>query len=161
LRHADLQRVMSTASRQLSGVVVLALLLVTATAACSSSAATPRAEAVTSSAPPAAYAITGGSSKQRGIVVGWRRDRDGAVAAASSYVAATGVVVSAGPLERRDVISVFASAAYGPTLVEQTDRRLDDLTFQLGARGVNGSALGWHEYPLTVRVDRDGPDRVD
>ena len=94
-----------------------------------------------------------------GIPVGWRHDRAGAEAAAAAYVESSELVATAGPLARRDVVLAIATADYGPSLVEATNRQLDDLVFALGERGLSPADLVWREYALSVSPEQPSADR--
>jgi hypothetical protein len=96
-----------------------------------------------------------------GVPLGWAHDTAGAEAAAVAFVESSGLVATAGPLTRRDVILVMATARYGPVLVEATNRQLDDLLFELGERGLTPAELVWNEYALTVTSTPHDPDRVE
>lgn len=94
-----------------------------------------------------------------GVPVGWRHDQAGAEAAAAAYVESSVLVAKAGPLARRDVILTLATPDYGPSLVETTNRELDDLLFALGERGLVPADLVWSEYALSVSSERPSADR--
>lgn len=94
-----------------------------------------------------------------GVPVGWRHDQAGAEAAAAAYVESSALVAKAGPLARRDVILTLATPDYGPSLVEATNRELDDLLFALGERGLVPADLVWSEYALSVSSERTSADR--
>jgi len=96
-----------------------------------------------------------------GVPTGWRHDTAGATAAAIGYIESTGLVARAGPLARRDVVLVLATEAYGPELVERTNRQLDDLLYAFGERGLTAEDLIWSEHALTTHVERGSADRVD
>ncbi len=102
---------------------------------------------------------SGPSGRQDGVAIGWPHDAAGATDAATSDVAATGLVVEAGPLARADVIDVFASPSFATALTARTDRQLDDLAFSLGQAGSDPTAITWVEYPLTVQAHSEGTDR--
>jgi len=95
-----------------------------------------------------------------GIGVGWRHDRVGAEGAAVAFVEASRLVGTAGPLARRDVILTFATAEYGPVLVEATNRQLDDLRFELGERRASVE-LVWAEHALTVDSSASSADAIE
>jgi hypothetical protein len=110
---------------------------------------------VTTSADP-----VGPSAHRHGVPVGWRHDTAGATAAATGYVRAIGLVATAGPLERPDIITTFATPSFGPSLTAKTDGQLDDLLFDLGAAGHTGADFTWCEYPLAVHTDDTSGDRI-
>lgn len=103
----------------------------------------------------------GPTSNRNGVPVGWAHDTAGAEAAAAAFVESSGRVATVGPLTRRDVILMMATARYGPVLVEATNRQLDDLLFALGERGLTPAGLVWNEYALTVTSAQHEPDRVE
>ena len=133
-----------TRSRRRVVVVVVALVLaVMATLVLRSHAGATRpveqlplaAAATTVPVSATGAAPVGPTSRQNGVSVGWRHDPAGAVAAATGYVQAIGLVATAGPLERPDIIDTFTTGSYGPSLIAKTDQQLDDLFFELGATG--------------------------
>ena len=67
-------------------------------------------------------------------------------------------VAKVGPIARRDVMLVLATAAYGPSVVESTNRALDDLLLALGERGLVPADLVWSEYALSVASERPSAD---
>jgi hypothetical protein len=100
------------------------------------------------------------SQNAHGVTVGWPHTPSGAAAAAVGYVRASGLVAKAGPLRRRDVIASFATAAFTPTLVEDSGRELDGLLYSLGERGLVPDDLVWSEFPLTTVEDAVSVDHV-
>jgi hypothetical protein len=93
-----------------------------------------------------------------GIPHGWRRDRDGARAAAVAAVSATSEIATAGFITRDDLIESIASADYASELAAMSSRQLDELSLELGEAGIAPSQLMWSEIPLRARVvtaDRD------
>lgn len=119
------------------------------------SAASPSAGSVPA---PSDDLAVGPAGERHGVPVGWSHDRAGAEAAAVAYVEATDLVAHAGPLGRRDIVLTMATPAFGPTLLDTTNRQLDDLLFALGARGVAASSLVWSEHALTVTTAAEAPD---
>lgn len=141
--------------------IAVAMLLV------SHSPTTPRVEGLPPASPTAAVAVAapvtdplGPAAHRHGVPVGWRHDTPGAMAAATGYVRASELVAAAGPLERQDIIGAFTTAAFGPTLAAKTNGQLDDLLFELGARGHVASDLTWREFPLAVHADTTAVDQV-
>ena len=96
----------------------------------------------------------------RGVPQGWRHDPAGARAAAIADVALTGNVAHAGVLARHDMITQLATADYAPTLGALTDHQINDLLDPLGRDNTDPTQLVWLETPLTARVARHHPDRV-
>lgn len=133
----------------------------------SHSPATTGAEGLPPTSPTAAVAVSapatdpvGPATHRQGVPVGWRHDTAGATAAATGYVRAGELVAAAGPLERQDIIGAFTTAEFGPTLAAKTNGQLDDLLFELGARGHVASDLTWREFPVAVQVDTNAVDHV-
>ncbi|HET7689791.1 MAG TPA: hypothetical protein VFK41_05415 [Nocardioidaceae bacterium] len=87
-----------------------------------------------------------------GIGHGWRRDEDGARAAAGSAVSATGAIATAGFITRDDLIGSIASSGFAGQLADESARQLDELAIELGEVGVVPSQLVWAELPLRARV---------
>lgn len=87
-----------------------------------------------------------------GIGHGWRRDEDGARAAAGSAVSATGAIATAGFITRDDLIGSIASWGFAGQLADESARQLDELAIELGEVGVVPSQLVWAELPLRARV---------
>lgn len=87
-----------------------------------------------------------------GIPHGWRRDRDGARAAAVAAVSVTGDIATAGFITRDDLIESIASSGYASELAALSSRQLDELSIELGEAGVAPSQLVWSEIPLRART---------
>lgn len=87
-----------------------------------------------------------------GIGHGWRRDEDGARAAAGSALAATGAIATAGFISRNDLIGSIASSGFADELASESARQLDELAIELGEAGVVPSQVVWAELPLRARV---------
>lgn len=87
-----------------------------------------------------------------GIGHGWRRDEDGARAAAESALSATGAIATAGFISRDDLIGSIASSGFAEELANESARQLDELAIELGEVGVVPSQLVWAELPLRARV---------
>jgi hypothetical protein len=96
-----------------------------------------------------------------GVPVGWRHDVAGAEAAAAAFVESSGMVVTAGRLDRRDALLAMSTAEFGPTHVEVTNRTLDDLSGSLVDRGLRQSDLLWSEHALTVDSTVLSDDEVE
>ncbi len=89
---------------------------------------------------------------------GWRRDDQGARAAAVNAVSVTGEIATAGFITRGDLIESIASADYASELAAMSSRQLDELAFELGEAGIAPSQLVWSEVPLRARVVTAGRD---
>lgn len=87
-----------------------------------------------------------------GIGHGWRRDEDGARAAAGSALSATGEIATAGFITRDDLIGSIASSGFAGQLADESARQLDELAIELGEVGVVPSQLVWAELPLRAQV---------
>lgn len=87
-----------------------------------------------------------------GIPHGWRRDRDGARAAAVAAVSVTGEIATAGFITRDDLIESIASSDYATELAALSSRQLDELSMELGEAGVAPNQLVWSEIPLRART---------
>lgn len=87
-----------------------------------------------------------------GVGHGWHHDADGALAAASAAVSATGEIATAGFITRDDLITSIASLDYAAELASVSSRQLDALSMELGQAGVAPSQLVWSELPLRSRV---------
>ncbi|MAT06286.1 MAG: hypothetical protein CL424_14710 [Acidimicrobiaceae bacterium] len=92
------------------------------------------------------------SPDEFGVLHGWARDPDGALAAAIAAVRSTGPIARAGFITRSDMIKSLASEAYGPTLATESANRLTEMTAEFGAATVSRSDLVWSEIPLSARV---------
>lgn len=93
-----------------------------------------------------------------GVGHGWRRDDQGALAAAVNAVSVTEDIATAGFITRDDLIESIASADYASELAAMSSRQLDELSLELGEAGIAPSQLVWSEIPLRARVvtaDRD------
>ena len=97
-------------------------------------------------------ALAGPDRTVDGADQGWRRDGDGALAAAVAAVRLTGRIATAGFITRSDLITSLATEDYGPTLVSASSGQLAEMTAELGSVGVPPGALLWEEFPLTARV---------
>jgi hypothetical protein len=102
----------------------------------------------------------GPSGSRDGVPTGWRHDVAGAEEAAVGYVAVTGLAARSGPLTRRDMVLLLATEGYGPLLADQVSGQLSDLLYRLGERGLAPAGMVLVEYPLSVRSEPEGPDRV-
>jgi len=87
-----------------------------------------------------------------GIPHGWRRDGDGARAAAVAAVSVSGDIATAGFITRDDLIESIASSDYGEELAALSFRQLEDLSIELGQAGVAPDQLVWSEIPLRART---------
>ncbi len=138
------------------GAVAVGSLLLVAALSCapSGSAHHGASNDVTARGPDAVIVAVadpiGPTDENHGVPVGWRHDRHGAEAASAAYVEASGLVATDGPLARRDVVLALATPDYGPSLVDSTNRELDDLFFSMGERGLNRADLIWSEHALTL-----------
>lgn len=113
---------------------------------------------------PAATAPTGPAAVDEfGVPHGWRRDADGAVAAAVSAVRLTGSIARAGFITRSDMIAALATERFGPKLASESSNQLAEMTTALGEASVAPGDLLWSELPLTARVVQAGDNsaRVD
>jgi hypothetical protein len=141
-----------------AAVIAAAVLVLSRTPSSSGAPAQPPVAAA--SVPAPGVDAVGPATRRHGVPVGWRHDASGATAAAIGDVRTIELVAAVGPLERQDIIRVFTTAAFGPSLTAKTNGQLDDLLFALGARGRTGADLIWHEFPLTARVDAQAPDEM-
>jgi len=107
--------------------------------------------APTTSTVPTAAGV-GPSLVVDGIGHGWRRDEDGARAAAGSALSATGAIATAGFISRDDLIGSIASSGFAEELASESARQLDELAIELGEAGVVPLQLVWAELPLRARV---------
>jgi len=87
-----------------------------------------------------------------GVPHGWRRDADGALAAAVSAVRLTGSIARAGFITRSDMIAALATERYGPKLASESSNQLAEMTTALGEASVAPGDLVWSELPLTARA---------
>jgi hypothetical protein len=87
-----------------------------------------------------------------GVPHGWRRDADGALAAAVSAVRLTGSIARAGFITRSDMIAALATERFGPTLASESSNQLAEMTTALGEASVAPGDLVWSELALTARV---------
>lgn len=102
--------------------------------------------------------LIGPSEVVHGVPVGWRRDEDGARAAAVSAVSLSGEIARAGFITRADMIEALATVRFEPDLTAESDAQQAALTDELGDVGVPVRSLLLRELPLTARVvaaDRD------
>lgn len=149
--------------RSVVGAVATAIAVAAGAFACATrttATSTSSAEAGSTAPMVAVVAPIGPSRVVHGVGVGWRHDQVGAEAAAVAYVEASRLVGTSGPLARRDVVMTLATREYGPTLVEATNRQLDDLRFQLGERGAS-TTLVWGEHALTVDSTSRSTDEIE
>lgn len=123
-------------------------------AGCSAVPTVSSAETVapTPSSIPNAAGAVGPSTVVDGVGHGWRRDKDGARAAAASAVSATGAIATAGFISRDDLIESIASAAFADQLAAESSRQLDELSIELGEAGVVPAQLVWSELPLRAKA---------
>lgn len=146
----------------LGALVVLTFGAVTAVA-CQSSDGTRAHDDPTRLAAPVMVALDAPAptTNAHGVMVGWPHTTPGATDAAAAYVRASGLVASAGPLQRRDVIASLATTGFASALVEESGRELDDLLFSLGERGLAPDDLVWREFPLTADEASASADHVE
>lgn len=98
---------------------------------------------------------------ERGVPVGWSRDRHGARVAAVSAVAMTGEIARAGFITRSDMIVVLASSRFGPTLAQESSSQLDELFGDLATEDVAPSSVLFQELPLTAEVLHADAERAE
>jgi hypothetical protein len=72
--------------------------------------------------------------------------------AAAVAVALTGQIVSAGFIERRELIESIATPGFGPRLAEETSGQITDLQLELSERDQDPADLQTFEQPLRARV---------
>lgn len=119
---------------------------------CASTASGAAADAVSTASTVPNGAAAGPTLVVDGIGHGWRRDEDGARAAAGSALSATGAIATAGFISRDDLIGSIASSGFAEELASESARQLDLLAIELGDAGVVPSQLVWAELPLRARV---------
>jgi hypothetical protein len=114
---------------------------------------TPPSESPPATDAPAETAPAGPAAVDEfGVPHGWRRDADGALAAAVSAVRLTGSIARAGFITRSDMIAALATERYGPKLASESSNQLAEMTTALGEASVAPGDLVWSELPLTARV---------
>lgn len=139
----------STFTRRSTAALIAVGLLV---GGCSTTANGTTAEVGPTTSTVATAEAVGPSFVVDGIGHGWRRDEDGARAAAVSAVSATGAIATAGFITRDDLIGSIASSGFAGQLADESARQLDELAIELGGVGVVPSQLVWAELPLRARV---------
>lgn len=139
----------STFTRRSTAALIAAGLLV---GGCSTTANGTTADVGPTTSAVATAEAVGPSFVVDGIGYGWRRDADGARAAAESAVSATGAIATAGFITRDDLIGSLASSGFAGQLADESARQLDELAIELGEVGVVPSQLVWAELPQRARV---------
>lgn len=147
-----------------SPIALIALVVLTVSVlvvvSCQGSDAGPVVIGSTSSVPVVDTLVGAPTANEHGITVGWPRSAEGAAGAAASYVRASALVATAGPLERRDVVASIATVDFAPSLLDSTAGELDELLFAVGEQGLSATDLVWGEYPLSIDQQPVSDDEV-